>query len=93
MGVAEAVPDLRDDVFYLDDVLVRMEAEPWSGQVILHVDDGAEWLRIGWVVSADSIHPTVHVVPDMEAWASRGGNRARIAACAADYLNVVRQRL
>ncbi|MCD0446293.1 hypothetical protein LO763_22015 [Glycomyces sp. A-F 0318] len=92
MGVAEAIPDLRCDVVYLDGELVRMEAEPWCGQVLLYVGDGHTWHRIGVVIAADTPEATAHVVPDADAWAARGRNRARLTTSSRDYLRSLRAR-
>ena len=92
MGVAEAVPELRDDVIYLDGELVRMEAEPWCGQVVLFIDHGESWSQAGVVIAADTADATVHVVPDIDGWIARGRNRARLTDAACDFLQAARRR-
>lgn len=94
MGLT-AAQDIRTDVIYLDDWLVRMEAELACGQVILFMDvDG--WQRVGVVVGADGRDPSVSPHPEADPsltwWLEQTHIAARLARSATAYFAGQRRR-
>jgi hypothetical protein len=100
MGVA-AAPELRDDLIYLDDRLIRLEANVTEGNVAWFVDLDGTWRQGGWVVDANEPKPStcvdwrrlpIGLAREFEHWLSQSTNRDRLARSGQQYFQVAAAR-
>jgi hypothetical protein len=99
MGVAAAI---RNDVIYLDNQLVRFEANPADGTVTWFVNAHEDqWQRAGVIdctgtaeqpVFIDWANLPIKVTHELATWLGRGSNRDRMLQSADAYLTAIGAR-